>query len=270
MNNPAHDPYVIPGTLTLNNKLGIRDREELGKISNAFALLRLRQGMPHPEVGEEFSLAHLQNVHHHLFQDTYEWAGQARDCRLAIGEVEFCPPERIESEMKLVHRDLERRAYFIDCDKGELAQEMASLYSRLNWIHPFRDGNGRATRTMLEDLARANSYHLDWSQTNKVEWNQACYMAASQGNQDGLRDVFAKVVVELPMELRTNASATLSEQSDQEQRTAELMNQVISEFRDVVLSGDYLDEIRTYDGETYDIPDDEAGRTRAGAGPGPR
>ena len=64
----------IPCTETLKNKLGITDCERLVDFELKFSLNRLK------DVPEgDFSPEYLKSIHKHLFQDVYEWAGQARN-----------------------------------------------------------------------------------------------------------------------------------------------------------------------------------------------
>jgi cell filamentation protein len=36
-----------------------------------------------------FDLAHLQAIHHHLFQDIYDWAGEIRTLEISKGAQQF-------------------------------------------------------------------------------------------------------------------------------------------------------------------------------------
>ena len=40
---------------------------------------------------------------------------------------------------------------------------IADLYARLDYIHPFQDGNSRTLRTFTRQLAKASGYELDWT-----------------------------------------------------------------------------------------------------------
>ena len=44
--------------------------------------------------------AHYRAIHHHLFQDVFEWAGEAATGRVAKGDSMFCYPEHIDAEMR--------------------------------------------------------------------------------------------------------------------------------------------------------------------------
>lgn len=47
------------------------------------------------------------------------------------------------------------------------------MAAHLNTAHPFREGNGRTVRVMLEQLAERTPFGLDWDRISAEEWNQA-------------------------------------------------------------------------------------------------
>ena len=61
-------------------------------------------------------------------------------------------------------RGLYREAFF---------EKLAEYYCELNVIHPFREGNGRVQRLLIEHLALAAGYDLAWDKVRKDEWIQA-------------------------------------------------------------------------------------------------
>jgi cell filamentation protein len=84
----SDDPYTYPETTTLRNKLGIRDAEQLDALERRMAAQRAAEGIP----AGDFGLAHLQEIHRHLFQDVYDWAGQVRTVELNKGGHQFMFP----------------------------------------------------------------------------------------------------------------------------------------------------------------------------------
>jgi cell filamentation protein len=94
MYDAIDDPYTYENSTVLVNKLDLRERAELdafeAEISNA------RADEPLPEGNLDFT--HYKAVHHHLFQDVYEWAGMARTVRMSKGGNSFCFPENIENQ----------------------------------------------------------------------------------------------------------------------------------------------------------------------------
>jgi cell filamentation protein len=69
------DPYSYPGTSVLKNKLDLKDADDLAEfeaeITNQRALEPLPEG--------NFDYEHYRSLHHHLFQDVYDWAGESQN-----------------------------------------------------------------------------------------------------------------------------------------------------------------------------------------------
>ncbi len=42
-------------------------------------------------------------------------------------------------------------------------QRTSYYFAELNYIHPFREGNGRTTREFMRQLFLLNGYEVDWS-----------------------------------------------------------------------------------------------------------
>ena len=66
------DPYLYPGTPVLRNKLGLTDPDQFDQMERRLVTQRIAEGVP----TGVFDLAHLRAIHHHLFQDVYDWAGE--------------------------------------------------------------------------------------------------------------------------------------------------------------------------------------------------
>ncbi|GAB3940930.1 hypothetical protein GCM10027614_25390 [Micromonospora vulcania] len=53
-------------------------------------------------------------------------------------------------------------------------ETLAHYYGELNVCHPFREGNGRTTRSFLRQLGAAAGFLLDWSELNEADNIAAC------------------------------------------------------------------------------------------------
>lgn len=163
------DPYVYPGTLVLRNRLGIIDAAFLDKQERSLVVLRIRRGVPRGA----FDLAHLRAIHRHLFQDIYDWAGELRTVEIAKGEQQFQFRQYIETGMADVHRRLVRGRFLHGLSAAEFAAEAAVIIGDINYIHPFREGNGRTQLQYLKQLAGAAGHRLDLAKIAGGRWNEA-------------------------------------------------------------------------------------------------
>lgn len=104
---------------------------------------------------------HYRAVHHHLFQDVYDWAGKPRKVRISKGGNPFCYPEHIDKQMEQLFGWLASNEYLQSLDKAQFAKQAAHFLAELNAIHPFREGNGRTQLSFLAMLAEVAGHPLD-------------------------------------------------------------------------------------------------------------
>ena len=145
----SDDPYVYPGTSVLRNRLGTTDPDYLDKQERALVALRMRRNVPHGA----FDLAHLRAIHRHLFQDIYDWAGELRTVEISKGRQQFQFRKFIETGMADVHGRLARSRFLKGLSATGFAEQAAVILGDINYIHPFREGNGRTQLQYLKQLA---------------------------------------------------------------------------------------------------------------------
>ena len=157
MYDAIDDPYTYENSTVLVNKLDLRDQDELddyeAEISNA------RSGEPLPEGELDFS--HYCAVHHHLFQDVYDWAGKPRTVRISKQGNPFCFPEHIEAQAAKLFSELKTDGFLKGLEPDIFSTRAAHFLSELNAIHAFREGNGRAQLTFFAMLADNADHPLD-------------------------------------------------------------------------------------------------------------
>ena len=163
----AIDPYLIPGTKTLQNKLGITDSATLSTFERKFTSARDAAAITNPAPGN-LDFDHLKYIHKNLFQDVYEWAGQVRTVNIAKGEA-FAPMQNIDSFAKSTFDGLKADNYLQGLPKDQFLDRAAHHLGEINALHPFRDGNGRAQRAFMDQVAGRAGYAFDWSKTNQRE-----------------------------------------------------------------------------------------------------
>lgn len=143
------DPLCYPGTTVLRNKLALTDQDELDEYETAMFIVRSEEHWPEGDL----DVAHYLSLHHHLFQDVYDWAGELRSIRIGKGGNWFCYPEHIQAQLKHVFQLLANADAFKGLALGDFAAHAAHLLAEINAIHPFREGNGRTQLTFLALLA---------------------------------------------------------------------------------------------------------------------
>jgi cell filamentation protein len=161
------DPYVYPGTKTLCNSRGITDRKILDRVERRLVTQRIKDGVP----GGRFDLAHLQAIHRHLFQDIYDWTGELRTVEISKGGHQFQFSQYIRTGMADVHRRLVQSIFLLRLSWHDLRNRF--IIGDVNYIHPFREGNGRTQAQYLKQLAAQASHDLDLTLLDPVDWMNA-------------------------------------------------------------------------------------------------
>ncbi|MGX5800388.1 Fic/DOC family protein [Bradyrhizobium sp. Arg314] len=142
------DPLCYPGTTVLRNKLNIEDQAQLNEFELALFLTRADEEMPAGNLDYE----HYKVVHHHLFQDICEWAGEIRAIRIGKGGNWFCYPEYVDQEMRKIFHGMIEADNFRGLAIQDFAVGAAHVLAEINAVHPFREGNGRTQLTFLAML----------------------------------------------------------------------------------------------------------------------
>ncbi|MBY5870200.1 Fic/DOC family protein [Rhizobium leguminosarum] len=144
------DPLCYPDTTVLRNKLDLTDQSELDEFETTMFVLRSEE----PWLEGNLDVTHYLALHHHLFQDVYDWGGEIRTIRIGKGGNWFCYPEFVANELNRIFQGLARADYFEGLTPADFAAQAAHLLAEINAIHPFREGNGRTQLTFLALLAR--------------------------------------------------------------------------------------------------------------------
>ena len=143
------------------NNLNITNQVELAKAEERLSKLRAKQIFDTGDIekADVGTFAGLAFIHRYLFSDVYAFAGNIRDVNIAKGNFRFAPLMYLEASLK-----------HIDAMPQSTFDEIIEKYVEMNVAHPFREGNGRATRIWL-DLMLKRGLHLvvDWNQVDKED-----------------------------------------------------------------------------------------------------
>ena len=166
--------------MALENKLGLTSSAELAReeerISKNRAVELFENGVLDSLPAGRFST--LQEIHRHLFEDIYDFAGKLRTVNLAKGNFRFAPLMYLEAALSNI--DKMPQSNF---------DEIVEKYVEMNIAHPFREGNGRSTRIWLDHILKTEiGYVVDWSKVDKED-----YLLAME--RSPIKDVEIKVLL---------------------------------------------------------------------------
>lgn len=184
----ATDKDCYLDTTVLINKLGITDEAVL-KDNESFITSTIAAELICQPLKREFDFDDYKAIHYELFSELYEWAGMVRTINLSKTTTVFAAPEQIEKLGTMIFDRLKKMNYFNGLSKSEYVMEIADLYSTLNMLHPFREGNGRAQRIFFMQLIQNNGYNIDYSELNSNFLMISSIQAAS-GVMDNLISFF--------------------------------------------------------------------------------
>ncbi len=148
--------------MALENKLNITDSAELArmeeKISKKKAIELFEKGLLDDLETGKFSA--LKFIHKYLFEDIYDFAGKVRDVNIAKGGFRFAPVIYLDSALEHVS-NMPQSTF----------DEIIEKYVEMNIAHPFREGNGRATRIWLDVILKKElGKVVDWSLVDKEDY----------------------------------------------------------------------------------------------------
>jgi cell filamentation protein len=151
-----HNDITILGSTTSKNKLSITDPQRLATAEADLTAFRLAELRTAPLLGG-FDSVHLQQIHHHVYQDLYDWAGELRRA-----DASNRPATAVEASLNAVLDQLGRENHLKGYDPEEWAIRASSYIYDLGSIQPFLNGNEVALREFAEELARKNNLSLRW------------------------------------------------------------------------------------------------------------
>ena len=166
--------------MTLENKLGITDSSELGRIEEEISKKKAieifeKNNILEEEIGK---FASLSKIHEILFSEIYNFAGKLREVNIAKGNFRFAPLMYLENSIK-----------YIDKMPQSTYDEIIEKYVEMNIAHPFREGNGRSMRIWLDLILKKElGKVIDWSKIDKED-----YLLAME--RSPIRDIEIKFVL---------------------------------------------------------------------------
>ena len=151
--------------MVLQNKLNITHQIELNKAEEKISKQKAKQlfesgDIERVEIGTFKGLA---QIHAYLFGDIYEFAGKLRDVNLAKGNFRFAPCMYLTQSLEHISA-MPQTTY----------EQIVEKYVEMNIAHPFREGNGRATRIWLDLILKHQIQRvIDWNAVDKADYLSA-------------------------------------------------------------------------------------------------
>ena len=148
--------------MILENKLGITNQVELAKVEEKLSKQKAKEFFDSGKIDkiEVGTFKGLASIHRYLFEDIYDFAGKIRDVNISKGGFRFAPVMYLEASLA-----------YIDTMPQSSFEEIIEKYVEMNIAHPFREGNGRATRIWLDLMLKKEILKVvNWNNVDKEDY----------------------------------------------------------------------------------------------------
>ncbi|MBT9395081.1 Fic family protein [Hymenobacter sp. NST-14] len=171
------------------NRLGITNAEQLRQVEADYSIPIMAQLLAGTlEIPGQFNAAHLKQIHHTLFQDVYDWAGQTR----AHGPegpfqgqkpafvlnpqgdmMRYAPYAQLDQRLDAIGAQLQQENTLRGLSPAQFAERTAYYFDQYNHAHTFREGNGRTIQGVLAVLGRQAGYQVELRPAAAAQLNNA-------------------------------------------------------------------------------------------------
>ena len=148
--------------MILENKLNLTSQIDLAKAEEKISKQKAKQLFDSGDIkkAEIGTFKGLSFIHSYLFADIYHFAGKIREVNISKQNFRFVPIMHLQASLD-----------YIDKMPQKTFDQIIEKYVEMNIAHPFREGNGRATRIWL-DLILKNELGqvIDWNNVDKDDY----------------------------------------------------------------------------------------------------
>jgi len=183
--------YTDSKTGILRNLQDIIEPDVLLFVESGAVTKRLQELYENPITVE--SIDSLFEIHRHLFQDIYVWAGKKRTVEINKDGKQFFPTSHFVHAFRYIDQLVAEFKQIPKDNKKILAEKLAKILDNVNYLHPFREGNGRTQREFLRLLALEKGLTLNLNPPD----NKSVYERYMKGTIESDVDTLTELIFEL-------------------------------------------------------------------------
>lgn len=183
--------YIDPTSGLLRNLQNITDPDVLLFVESSAVTKRLQELYENPI--KITGIDSLFEIHRYLFQDIYDWAGKKRIVEISKDGKQFFPISHFDNAFKYIDQLIAEFKKIPDNNTKQLARKLAEILDNVNYLHPFREGNGRAQREFLRLLALEKDLILNINPPD----NKSVYERYMKGTIESNATILAELIFEL-------------------------------------------------------------------------
>lgn len=183
--------YTDPKTGILRNIQEISDPEVLMFVESSAVTKRLK-GL-HDNPIKIKGIGSLFIIHKILFQDIYVWAGKKRLVEISKDGKQFFPTTHFDNAFVYIDSLITEYKSISSSNTKELVKKLAEILDNVNYLHPFREGNGRSQREFLRLLAKEKGLTLNLNPPD----NKIVYEKYMKGTVESDLNTLTELIFEL-------------------------------------------------------------------------
>lgn len=148
--------------MILKNKLAIKNNLELADVEEKISKQKAIELFKSEKLNQlkPGSISSLLEIHEFLFSDIYDFAGKIRNVNIAKGGFRFVPSMYLLDALKKIEKMPQTNF-----------EQIIEKYIEINIAHPFREGNGRATRIWLDLILKKElNLIINWEIVDKEDY----------------------------------------------------------------------------------------------------
>ena len=184
--------YTDPKSGVLRNREDINDARLLHVFESIKVSVRLEELQITPIKIKNSST--LLDIHKYLFQDVYSWAGQIRTVEISKGGKPFFPLSHFRNAFMRIDTLIAEFRKINRKNIAQLAHKLAEILDNINYLHPFREGNGRTQREFLRLLANEKGLSLNLNPPDNADIYERYMSGVITGNVEQLAALILEIV----------------------------------------------------------------------------
>lgn len=132
--------YTYENSKVLINKFNERNSENLRKIEYRVVASKILKLYHNPILVK--NMEDILKIHKFLFEDIYVWAGEYRKVNISKEGKAFISYQSFSMAVRYIE-DLITEYYDLGDNREMIIDSLVKILDNLNYLHPFREGNGR-------------------------------------------------------------------------------------------------------------------------------
>lgn len=165
INNTQGDFEPSSEGRVLKNKLGIVLEQDMVDVEEELLLQLYERVFEHDDLPQASNFQTVQKWHRQWLGNVYDWAGELRTVNMSKGGFQFASALHLPRLVASFERDyLSKFGDLEGLTEAYLIQFLTESHVEFILIHPFREGNGRISRLLMDVMVtQAGFSPLDYS-----------------------------------------------------------------------------------------------------------